>query len=363
MEISDQVKSYPSISGVIVNFNSGGNLIECVSALYKQKISLDSIIIVDNASNDSSAQIAKNRFPAVELIQLKENMGLSKARNIGLRFAKSELVILLDDDVYLQFETLELLIKAYLSEQAAVICPRILLYPQSNIIQCDGAHPHIIGNLMLRNAYTDVASIGNNGCFVGACIGACMLLDLKIIQKVGYFNEQYFFYYEDLEFSLRIRMYGYKIFNETKATVLHDRGEGTEFLSYRGQGNYPRRRAFLTIWNRWLTILLIYKTSTIILLSPFFLIYEIGTIIFMGVRVGMAEWVKAVYSLIKNLGDIIPMRKKIQRGRVLSDHQLFTGDKLYFAPGVVNSNIIQYMINVLSKIINIYWKAIGSIRK
>ena len=106
MEISDQVKSYPSISGVIVNFNSGGNLIECVSALYKQKISLDSIIIVDNASNDSSAQIAKNRFPAVELIQLEENMGLSKARNIGLRSAKSDLVILLDDDVYLQFETL-----------------------------------------------------------------------------------------------------------------------------------------------------------------------------------------------------------------------------------------------------------------
>lgn len=345
-----------SISAVILNYNGGQNVLKCVQALYQQEVLLDQVILVDNGSTDNSAQIVKERYPDIELILTNENLGIAKGRNVGLERAKTDLVLLLDDDIYVQTDTIKNLALSLRQNKAAVVCPRILLYPQTDIVQCDGANPHFIGNLKLSNGWTAEASLTQISSQVGGCIGACMLFDRRIIQSLGNFNDEFFFYFEDLEFSLRVRAMGHIFVCEPNARVLHERGSGTPEIAFRGQGSYPPLRAFYNIRHRWLTILLVYRLKTIILLVPVFLLFEIGTIIFVLKNGWINQWVRAILSLTRILNKVKPNREMIQKNRVVGDGALLFGGDLEFAPGVINSSLQAKVISIYSKTSNSYWK-------
>ncbi|MFC2053985.1 glycosyltransferase family 2 protein [Chloroflexota bacterium] len=347
-----------SIGAVVLNYNGGENVLKCAQALYLQQVLLDQVILIDNGSTDNSAQIVKERYPDIELITTSENLGIAKGRNVGLERAKTDLVLLLDDDVYVQADTIEHLALSLRLNKAAVVCPRILLYPQTDIVQCDGADPHFIGNLKLRNGWTEEASLTQISTQVGGCIGACMLFDRRIIESLGNFDDEFFFYFEDLEFSLRVRALGHSIYCEPTARVLHERGGGTPELSFRGGGSYPPLRAYYTIRNRWLTILQVYKLKTIILLVPVFLLYEIGTIVFVQKNGWIKEWMRAILSLTHILNKMKRNREMIQKNRVVGDGLLLSSGDLEFAPGVIDSTFQTQVISMYSRASNLYWKFI-----
>lgn len=344
-----------SVSAVILNFNGGNNLLRCIQALDKQRSLLKQIILVDNGSSDNSADTVKQSYPTIELIQTGQNLGIAKGRNIGLERATSELVLLLDDDIYIQENTIQRLVFSLRQKNAAVVCPRILLYPQSDIVQCDGAEPHFIGNLNLLNGWVKETSLTQTSSYVGGCIGACMLVDRKIINSLGNFNDEYFFYFEDLEFSLRVRAMGYSIVCDPEAYVFHERGSGTEGISYREKGYYPPLRAYYTIRHRWLTILLIYKLRTILLLTPLFLIFEIGTIIFCLQKGWIKEWLKAVVSIFNIREKIIRWRREIQSKRLVGDSTLLKSGTMEFAPGVIETSFQTKLLSLYSQMSNNYW--------
>jgi GT2 family glycosyltransferase len=345
-----------SIGAMILNYNGGENVLKCAQALYQQEVLLEQVILVDNGSTDNSAQIVKERYPDIELIQTGENLGIAKGRNVGLERAKTDLILLLDDDVYVHTDTIELMALSLLKNKAAIVCPRILLYPQTDIVQCDGADPHFIGNLKLRNGWTEEASLTQISTEVGGCIGACMLFDRRIIESLGNFDDEFFSSFEDLEFSLRVRAMGHNIFCEPTARVLHERGSGTPEIAFRGQGSYPPLRAFYNIRHRWLTILLVYRLKTIILLVPVFLLYEIGTIIFVLKNGWINEWMRAILSLTRIFNKVKRSREMIQKNRMVGDGSLLFGGDLEFAPGVINSTLQAKVISIYSKTSNSYWK-------
>ena len=347
-----------TVSAVVVNHNGGENILTCVRALKDQRTKLSQIIVVDNASTDKSPERLVEGFPEIELVRLDHNAGLSSARNIGLQRVDAGLVLLLDDDIYVSGDALEKMISVFLKEKAAMVCPRILLYPEGQVVQCDGASTHFIGNLRLLNAYQPEAGLAFNPKAVGGSIGACMLLYLEAVHHIGGFNEEYFFYFEDLEFSLRLKAFGYSIFCQPEARVYHDKGIGTPGLSFRGTGEYPARRVFFTVRHRWLTILLIYQIRTILLLLPVFAIYEVGTLI-LAVRNGwLREWRRALGSIYSIRAKIREDRKFIQSKRVCGDQAILEGGDLQFAPGLINSKITQLLVRMCSQLFNLYWKAI-----
>jgi GT2 family glycosyltransferase len=190
---------------------------------------------------------------------------------------------------------------------------------------------------------------------VGGCIGACMLFDRRIIESVGNFDDEFFFYFEDLEFSLRVRAMGHYIYCEPNALVLHERGGGTPEIAFRGQGSYPPLRVFYNIRHRWLTILLVYKLKTIILLVPVFLVYEIGTIIFVLKNGWINEWMQAIRSVASIHKKVKRNRERIQKNRVVGDGSLLSGGYLEFAPGVIESTFQTKLISLYSRSANSYW--------
>src|SRR5262249_31305829 len=166
-----------AITAVIPTRNGGERLLRAVEALAQQTLSLAEIVVVDDASDDGSAAQLHERFPHVSLLQLEANAGPSAARNAGLRYARTDLVLLVDDDSHLARECVERLATAQREWGAAVACPRIWLYPERDIVQADGAEAHFVGTLALRNGFREKRELSSSQTsYIGAVPSGCLLV-------------------------------------------------------------------------------------------------------------------------------------------------------------------------------------------
>ncbi len=347
-----------TVSAVITNYNGGEKVVTSARCLVAQTVAFAEIIIVDNGSTDGSTGKVKAACPSVVVHETGANNGLPFARNQGLSRAQGDLVLMVDADVYLEPDCLERLLQAYSNHQPAVLCPRIRLIPERDIVQADGAAGHFLGTMTLRHAYTPVTDLDNASGFVDGCIGACMLLERAAVIDAGGFDELYFFYFEDLEFCLRMRTLGKRIYCEPRAVVYHDRGAGTPGLSFRGRGTYPRRRIYLSTRHRIVTMLVHYRLRTLLILAPVLVLYECVGFLSMIPRRGVLAWGRAWMWQFANFGEIRRRRHQIQSTRCLSDRELLSGGPIPLAPGFINSRIIGILVNGLSSLFNGYWRVV-----
>ncbi len=352
----------PSVGAVVVNYNGGERVLRVLAALDRQRYPLDEVIVVDNASADGSRERIQEEYPAVRVLGLRENLGLPIARNSGLRELNTTLVLLLDHDVYVDEDCVDRLVKAYMEFRPTVVCPRIRLLPERDIVQADGAALHFLGTLMLRNANLRVDCAPAIAGPVDACIGACMLVNRAQVMEAGGFDELFFFYFEDLEFSMRLRAIGHRIWCEPAAQVFHERGAGTPNLSFRGQEPYPPRRAYLTMRNRLISMLIHYRLRTLLMLSPVLALYELASFVAACWKGWPAEWLRAWYWQFDNLATIVSRRRRMQRLRSIGDRELLVGGIPPLAPAFLRSSAEKRLLAWFSLLVNRYWNlARGSI--
>ena len=344
-----------TISAIVINHDSGDTILKTIHCLQELDSSPDEILIVDNGSEVSEIDRIKKEIPQVKVLELGENKGLSVARNIGLSHTKTEFVLLLDDDVFVTPNSLTLMLDAQRKTDAAIVCPRIILDPETATVQCDGAVIHFSVMLGLRHAYQPVESFVPKISLTNGFIGACLLVHRSTLEEIGNFNEDYFFYNEDLELSYRLRGLGHVICCEERAIVYHHRGSGTVGLSFRGNEKYPIQRAYYTIRHRWLTILLHFQLKTLIILSPALALYEVAAF-FESLRRGwLFVWFKAIFTLLIRFPYTLRKRGNLQRQRKVNDRDILSGGALPFAPGFVKNSTFEKAINGLNKMLNAYW--------
>ncbi len=353
-----QAQQRPSVGAVVVNYNDEKRILKTLSALFNQDYPLQHVIVVDNGSADGSPSKIREHFPAATLIELGHNLGLSTARNRGLNALTTDLALLLDSDVYAQVDCLSLLVSAQQQEQAVLVCPRIRLFPERDTVQAEGAEIHFIGTMALRHAYLAVDQISPLRTEVNACIGACMLVDRQAVLTEGGFDELYFFYFEDLEFSLRLKAMGHKIVCEPAAQVVHDRGKGTVGLSFRGTEQYPQRRVYLVMRHRLLTLFIHFQGRTLFTLFPVLLLYEVATLSVALFQGWFRQCLSAYVWLFENRATIIQRRQVMQQRRVCSDAAILTGGPLPFAPGFIRSPVAKFAANLLSSVCDGYWRVV-----
>jgi hypothetical protein len=344
-----------AVAVVIVNFNGGQRVLRVVEALMRQSYPLAEVVVVDNSSIDGSPDRIRQRFPQVRVLVQEENKGLSAARNIGLRAVQTPLVLLLDHDVYVEPCAIHEMVQAYVAEAPAVVCPRIRFFPERDIVQAEGAAVHFLGMMILRNDHLNIKDLPRVRTIVGGCIGACMLIERNRILAVDGFDDLFFFYFEDLEFSLRLRARGMSFICEPRAEVLHERGEGTPGLSFRGVGQYPKRRAYLTMRNRLLILLIHYRWRTLLVLLPVLSLCEAATLAVAVRRGWLMEWAKAWTWQVRNLRTVLGRRRAMQAARSIPDRQLLVGGPPPLATGFVSSAAEQRLISAFSAIVNGYW--------
>lgn len=344
-----------SLGALVFSYNSGERLRHALAALARQSVALRQVIVVDSGSDDGSPQRALAGYPAARLITLSGNPGLPAARNAGLAALETELVVMLDADVYPSEDCLERLLAARRRFGVPVVCPRIVLLPERDRVQADGADPHFVGAMALRHAHQPLAGLPAAAGEVGACVGACMLVHRATVVGAGGFDARYFFHFEDLEFGLRMRSFGHRLVCEPAAVVHHDRGAGSAGLSFRGSGAYPTRRVYLTVRNRLLTVFTHYRLRTLLVLAPALVLYELAALALVSKRGWIGPWLRAWGWLVANRASILERRHWVQQRRKRRDRDLLVGGPLPFAVGFTSGSASRAALACLSRVMDAYW--------
>lgn len=232
MEPTDGKSSPPRVSVVIVNYNSGELLLQCLEALSAGSVETE-LILVDNASTDGSTDEALAAFPGVRPIHNERNLGFAAAANLGLAQARGDFLLLLNPDCLVQPDTLERMIAVLESHpEAGMAGCRILNPDGSEQRGCRRRLPDM-GNSLAKALGRQKAGRGMDlhetplpGAPqpVEAISGAFMLVRRQALEETGPLDEDYFLHCEDLDWCKRFHEQGWQILFVPDVTVIHHQG-------------------------------------------------------------------------------------------------------------------------------------------
>ena len=288
------------VSVVIPNFNGIAFLDSVLASLEGQTLSNFEVILVDNGSTDGSCSFVTANYPWVHLIELSENFGFCGAVNAGIRAAKAPYVLLLNNDTEVKEDFVEEMLAVIRRHKNAFSCgARMVQYHDRDRLDDVGNYYCALGWSFARGRGKDIHAYETEDKIFSACAGAAIYRK-KIIEKIGYFDEEHFAYLEDTDIGYRARIYGYENWYAPKAIVYHV-GSGTSGSRY---------NQFKTRYSSRNNIYLIYKNMPllqIILNLPFLAVGFLIKFLFFAVK-GMG---KEYAAGIKNGFSISMKNKKV----------------------------------------------------
>ena len=205
---------------VIPNFNGIKYLKDCLSSLLAGSV-VPEIIVVDNASSDGSDALAKECFPMIKLIGLKENTGFCHAVNVGIKEAKTQYVLLLNNDTAVDKDFVKELERALDLEPSAFSAGAKIInmkFPEK--IDDAGDFYSALGWAFARGKDKPADKYNKAGRIFAAC-GAAVIYRRSVFEEIGVFDENHFAYLEDIDIGYRAVIYGYKNIYEPKAVAYH----------------------------------------------------------------------------------------------------------------------------------------------
>ncbi|HSX40251.1 MAG TPA: glycosyltransferase family 2 protein [Candidatus Saccharimonadales bacterium] len=229
------------ISIVIVNYNTKKFLSETLASLeheVSKKISFE-VVVVDNASSDESAEMVKKEFPDVTLVASRKNVGFAGGNNLGIKKTnESRYVLFLNPDTVIKQGVLEYMttfMDAH-KDAGAATCKLVMANgkiddathrgfptPWNSFTHFSGLsklfpHAKLFSGYSL--GYKDLNTVHE----IDALAGAFMIVRREAGEKIGWWDEDYFFYGEDIEFCFRLKENGWKIYYVPDVEIFHHKG-------------------------------------------------------------------------------------------------------------------------------------------
>ena len=230
------------LSIIIVNYNVKYFLEQCLRSVYEASADIDTEIwVVDNNSTDGSVQMVSEKFPDVNLIVNNDNPGFAKANNQAIKRCKGDYILLLNPDTLVQNDTFSTCLDFFKSHpdcgglsvkmvngEGAFLkeSKRGFPSPATSFFKISGLirifpHSKRVGAYYLGHLDDDTVNE------VDVLPGAFLMISRDAIQKTGLLDESYFMYGEDIDFSWRIKLAGYKNYYLPETRILHYKGEST----------------------------------------------------------------------------------------------------------------------------------------
>ena len=231
------------LSVVIVNYNVRFFLEQCLLSVKNASKNCDiEVFVVDNNSVDGSNEMVESKFPEVELIKNKQNVGFSVANNQAIKRSTGDFVLLLNPDTVVQEDTFELCLEFMESTPDAgglgvkMIDGKGVFLPESKrgLPTPEVAFYKIFGLSSLfpkskRFGRYHMGYASNDETHsVDVLSGAFMLMRKSVLNKIGLLDETFFMYGEDIDLSWRIKLGGYKNYYFPKTQIIHYKGESTK---------------------------------------------------------------------------------------------------------------------------------------
>ena len=188
------------------------------------------VIVIDNASKQDEASIIQKLFPQVKVIRSEKNLGFAGGNNIGIKKAKGKYLFLINNDTVFKEFNVDFLINRLESfPKIGIVCPKIRFAWGTNPIQYAGYTP--LSKITVRNQAIGFGE-EDHGQYDSArptpySHGAAMLIKQEAIEKVGLMPEDYFLYYEEIDWSMMFTRAGYEIWYDPACTIYHKESQST----------------------------------------------------------------------------------------------------------------------------------------
>lgn len=239
----------PKVSLIIPNWNGRKLLPACLTSVFLQNFSDFEVILVDNGSKDTSVSYVRRNFPKVKLIKLAKNLGFAKAVNLGIEKSLAPFVALLNNDTKVDINWLKNLYKSILKDREVfAVASKILQYRRPNLIDSAGDKINIVGQAHPIGKGEQGKKF-KKGRFVFGATGAASIFRKEILEKLGKFDEDFFFYFEDVDFALRAQIAGFKCWYQPSAVAYHLGGATASKLGNFIEYQRFRNTIFLVIKN------------------------------------------------------------------------------------------------------------------
>lgn len=209
------------VSIVIPNYNGKHFLKKCLDSISKQTYKNIETIVVDNASSDNSIEFLKDEYPNVITISMTTNTGFSGAVNKGIIESKGDYVFLLNNDTEIDEKCVEYLVNTIKQNQNIFsVNSKMIQYNNRALLDDAGDEYNIFGWAFKRGFNQRVQTNIKTRRVFTCCAGAA-IYNKKILNKIGYFDEAFFAYLEDVDIGFRANCFGYKNIFCPDAIVYH----------------------------------------------------------------------------------------------------------------------------------------------
>lgn len=311
------------VSVIIVNWNGGEILKDCLDSLSKIRGINWELVLVDNGSTDQSEKLPlkyKKPIKNYKLIKNSDNLGFAPANNQGVKKASGKYILLLNNDTIVFADLFKELIKKIETDPyIGVIQPKIYLMDKKDYLDNAGSFLTRIGFLTHWGFMQKDGLEYQSEREIFSAKGACMLIRADLVKKIGLFDDDFFSYFEESDFCWRVHLAGYKVIFYPKTFIFHKLGYTIKRMNvFNLNYQYYKNRICSLIKNLEL------KTMPQVLGSHIIISLGIALLFALRGNVGNSLLIfRSFWWNIKNISKTLKKREKIQKSRVISDDQLF----------------------------------------
>ena len=222
------------LSVIILSWNTKQILHDCLASIFQHEQQPGyEVIVVDNASEDGSAEMVRQQFPQVNLIVNQENVGFAKGNNQAAEQAKGEFLLLLNSDTVLIRPLFGQLVSFARSVQAGAVGPKLLnadhsLQPSAgwlpsllSVVSQVGLPIHRLGFSHWPVLQSNAAAYYQTPHPVGWVSGACLLTPTQLYRQLGGLDEQIFMYMEEVDYCARVQQAGKQVWLDPEVELIH----------------------------------------------------------------------------------------------------------------------------------------------
>ena len=338
-------KNGPLVSIVILNYNAGELLLNCVESIFKTKYDNFEVIVVDNSSKDDSHNKCKEKFGKIRLIENEENLGYCEGNNVGIRQAKGNFLVILNPDTIVEPTWLQELLSAYNRYGEGLYQPKILSLYEKKILQSTGNMLHLLGFGFAR----DKGVVDNNQHSkveqIGYASGTCLFTSLEVIKKIGLLDSFLFLYHDDLDLGWRAAQMGIKSYYVPSAIIYHAESYTLKWGS---------KKFFWLERNRRYCLLTHYSKKTYQKMRLSLILVDIMVWFFYLSKGFIRSKIKAELDIIKNKKHISKKYDELESKKIIPDIELIKSfPDTIFVPenvsGITTNKIFNSILSSLSK--------------
>ncbi|MBO4906340.1 MAG: glycosyltransferase family 2 protein [Bacteroidaceae bacterium] len=220
--------SRPDLSFITINYNGIEDTTQLIESLLAHVSSLKwEIIVVDNGSKEDEAIKLKEKFadsPQVKVIEAGSNLGFAAGNNKGIKKARGRAMMLINNDTYVTDDHFSELYHRLMDDDTiGAVCPKLRFDEEPKLIQYAGFTP--LTSITLRNQGIGCGEHDNGQhdtpSSTAFAHGAAVMFKWETLQRAGMMSEDYFLYYEEMDWSEHIRRAGLQIWYDPAQTVFH----------------------------------------------------------------------------------------------------------------------------------------------